>query len=112
MYVLLISFRYTMTLIVIIIDGKVHCSFDGDLRRWRHEMFFKVPNPKPQTSITESTGPAPPVRTKKLRIFGNVHTELDMTLALFCYDMENPTKRRIGDDMHQFVVDQYRKTKG
>ena len=109
MYVSLISFRYTMTLIIILIDGKVHCSFDGDLEQWRHEIFFKVVNPKLQTSITELTDVQPPVRTKKLRIFGNVHAELDMTLALFCYDMVNPTKRRIGDDMHQFVVDEYRK---
>ncbi len=100
-----------MTLIVVLIDGKQYCSFDGDLQQWSNELFFKVVNPKLQTSITESTGPAPPVRTKKLRIFGNVHAELHMTLALFCYDMVNPTRKRINDDMHQFAVDQYRKSK-
>lgn len=100
-----------MTLIVVIIDGKQYCSFDGDLQQWSNELFFKVVNPKLQTTIIESTGPAPPVRTKKLRIFGNVHAEIDMTLALFCYDMVNPTRKRINDDMHQFAVDQYRKSK-
>lgn len=101
-----------MTLIVIIIDGKQYCSFDGDEKQWRHEIFFKVANPKLQTSITELTGPAPPVRTKHVKIFGNVHSERDMILALFCYDMVNPTKKRIEDDMHRYQVEQYEKSKG
>lgn len=89
-----------MTLIVIIIDGKLHCSFDGELEPWRHQRFFKVVTPKPS------------VRIKQLKIFGNVHLELDMILALFCYDMVNPTRRRIEDDMHHYQVEQYRKSKG
>lgn len=101
-----------MTLIVIIIDGKQYCSFNGDLRRWTHEQFFKVVNPKLQTSITELTGVSPPVRTKQLRIFGNVHAELHMTLALFCYDMVNPTTQRIEYDMYRYQVEQHEKTKG
>lgn len=108
MYVSVISFRYTMTIIIIIVDGKRHSSFNGELEQWRYEQFFKVVNPKLQTSITELTGPPPTTRTKQLRIFGNVHSELDMTLALFCYDMENPTKRRIEDDMHTYQVELYR----
>lgn len=96
-----------MTLIVIMIDGKQYCSFDGDLKQWRCKRFFKVVNPKLQTSITELTGVQPPVRTKQLRIFANAHSELNMTLALFCYDMENPTRRRIEDDMHRYQVEQY-----
>ncbi len=98
-----------MTLIVIIIDGKQYCSFDGDLQQWRHELFFIVVNPKLQTSITELTGPpAPTVRTKKLRIFGNVHAERDFTLALFCYDMLDPTRRRLESDMHDYQIEQHR----
>ncbi len=97
-----------MTLIVIIIDGKQYCSFDGDLRRWRHERFFKVANPKVQTSITELTGVPPAVRTKQLKIFGNVHIELEMMLVLFCYDMVDPTRKRIESDMHDYQVEQYR----
>lgn len=100
-----------MTLIVIIIDGKQYCSFDGDLNQWRHERYFKVVNPKLQTSITELTDVQPPVRTKQLRIFGNVHIELDMLLALFCYDMVNPTTRRIEDDMYRYQAEQYRKSR-
>ncbi len=100
-----------MTLIVIIIDGKRYCSFDGDLEQWRHERFFKMVNPKLQTSITELTGPPTTVRTKQLKIFSNVHSELDMILALFCYDMVNPTRRRIDEDMHTFQVEQHRKTR-
>jgi len=98
-----------MIQVVIIIDGKLHCSFIGELEQWRHERFFKVINPKLQTSITELDGPAPPVRTKKLRIFANSHSELDMMLALFCYDMVNPTRRRIEEDMHHFQVEQHQK---
>lgn len=101
-----------MTLIVIIIDGKRYSSFNGDLRRWTHEQFFKVVNPKLQTSITELTGPPITIRTKQLRIFANSYSELDMILALFCYDMENPTRRRIEDDMHHYTVEQHEKTKG
>ncbi len=101
-----------ITLIVIIIDGKRYSSFDGEIEEWRHERFFKVVNPKLQISITELTGPVPTVRTKRLRIFGNVHIELDMTLALFCYDMVDPTRRRIEDDMHTFQVEQYRNKSG
>ncbi len=100
-----------MTLIVVIVDGKWYCSFDGDLRRWRHERFFKVANLKLQTSITELTDP-PIIRTKQLKIFGNVHSELHMILALFCYDMDNPTRRRIEDDMHRYQVEQHRKSMG
>lgn len=98
-----------MTLIVIVIDGKIHCSFNGELEQWRHERIFKVANPKLQTSVTELTGVAPPVRTKQLRIFSNSHSELDDVLALFCYDMVDPTRRRIDDDMHRYQVEQYRK---
>lgn len=101
-----------MTLIAVIIDGKQYCSFDGDIQQWRHERFFKVVNPKLQTSITELTGVPPAVRTKRLKIFGNVHIELEMTLALFCYDMVDPTRRKIEDDMHTYQVEQYRKSKG
>lgn len=102
-----------MTLIVILIDGKYHYSFNGDIEQWRHEKFILVIDSKPQTSITELTGPpAPTTRRKKLRIFGNVHAELDDALALFCYDMVNPTRRRIEDDMHHYSVEQYQKTKG
>ena len=108
MHVPVISYSYTMTMIIIIIDGKQHCSFDGEIQQWRCERYFKVANPKLQTSITELTGPAPTVRSKQLRIFGNVYSELDMTLALFCYDMENPTRRRIEDDMHHYQVEQFR----
>jgi len=109
MYVPVILYRYTLTLIVIIIDGKRYSSFNGDLEQWRHERFFKVINPKLQTAITELTGPAPPVRVKQLRIFGNVNSELDMILALFCYDMVNPTRRRVEEDMHTYQVGQHRK---
>lgn len=108
MYVGIISYC-TMTLIVILIDGKRYSSFDGDLRRWTHEQFFKVANPKLQTSITDVMEPQPPLRTKQLRIFGNVHSELDDTLALFCYDMANPTRRKIEDDMHTYQVEQHQK---
>lgn len=100
-----------ITLIVIIIDGKRYCSFDGDLEQWRHERFFKVVNPKLQTSITELTGVQPPIRTKQLKIFSNVHSELDMILALFCYDMVNPTRKTIEGDMHDYQVEQHRKSK-
>ena len=99
-----------MTLIIIMIDGKRYSSFDGELEQWRHERFFKVVNPKLQTSITNVIDTSL-VRTKKLKIFGNVNSELDMTLALFCYDMVNPTRRRIEDDMHHYQVEQYRKTR-
>lgn len=98
-----------MTLIVVLIDGKLHTSFNGDLQQWKHERVFKVINPKLQTSITELTGVQPPVRTKQLKVFGNVHAELNDTLALFCYDMENPTRRRIEDDMHRYQVEQHQK---
>lgn len=100
-----------MTLIVILIDGKQYSSFNGDLEQWKHERLFKVVNPKLQTSITELTGVPPPVRTKQLRIFSNSHSELHDVLALFCYDMVNPTRRKIDDDMHQYQVDEYRKTR-
>ena len=112
MYVQIILYEHTITLIVIIIDGKLYTSFNGALEQWRHERFFKVVNPKLQTSITELTGPpVPTVRTKQLRIFANSHSELDMILALFCYDMENPTRRRVEDDMLRYQVEQYRKTR-
>ena len=97
-----------MTLIVIIIDGKWHCSFDGILEQWKEERFFKVYDPKLQTSITKLIGPpAVTIRTKQLRIFGNVYSELHMTLALFCYDMLDPTRRRIEMDMHRYEVEQH-----
>ena len=101
-----------MTLIVIVIDGGVYCSFNGELEQWRDEIYFKVANPKTQTSITELTSPPPAVRTKRLKIFGNVHSEVEMTLALFCYDMVNPTRRRIEDDMHRYQVEQHEKSRG
>jgi len=101
-----------MTLIVIIIDGKQYCSFDGDLRRWMLEQFFKVANPQLQTSVTELTGVPPAIRTKQLRIFSNSHSEIHDVLALFCYDMVDPTRRRIDDDMHHYQVEQHQKTKG
>ena len=97
-----------MTQIVIIIDGKYHCSFDGNIQQWKHQRFFKVPNPKLQTSIVELTDLAPTLRTKQLRIFGNVHAESDMTLALFCYDMLDPTRRRLESDMHDYQIEQHR----
>ena len=100
-----------MPLIVIVIDGGVYCSFNGELEQWRNELFFKVVNPKLQTSVTELTKPAPPVRTKRLKIFGNVHSEIHNILALFCYDMVNPTRGRIEDDMHHYTVEQYQKSK-
>ena len=100
-----------MTLIVILIDGKQYSSFNGELEQWRHERLFKVDNPKSQTSITELTGPSITIRTKQLRIFGNVHSELHMTLALFCYDMDDPTRRRIENDMHHYQVEQFGKTR-
>ena len=87
-----------MTLIVVLIDGKLHTSFDGEIQQWRNERYFKVVNPA--------------IRSKQLRIFGSVYFELDMTLALFCYDMENPTRRRIEDDMHHYQVEQYRSKYG
>ena len=96
-----------MTLIVIIIDGKWHCSFNGDLQQWKHETFFNVFNPKLQTSITKLTSNT--IRTKQLKIFGNVHSESYMTLALFCYDMLDPTRQRIEKDMHSYQVEQYQK---
>ena len=86
-----------MTLIVIIIDGKRHCSFNADLQQWKQERFFTVINPSPSNTV----------RKKQLRIFGNVHSELDMTLALFCYDMEDPTRRRLENDMHIYEVEQH-----
>lgn len=98
-----------MTLIVIIIDGKPYSSFDGELEQWRNERFYKVVNPKLQTSITELTGPVT-IRAKQLRIFGNVHSESDMILTLFCYDMDNPTRRRIENDMHHYQVEQFGKS--
>lgn len=108
-----VSFRDIMknelTLIIILIDGKWYCSFNGDLQQWKHERFFKVINPKLQTSITELTGVQPPVRTKQLKIFANVHSELDMTLALFCYDMKDPTRQRIEKDMYHYQVERYQK---
>lgn len=109
MYVSIISCEDIMTLIVILIDGKVHCSFNGDMQQWMHERVFKVVNLKLQTSLPELT---PAVRTKRLKIFGNVRSELDDTLALFCYDMVNPTRRRIDDDMHTYQVEQHRKNRG
>jgi len=97
------------TLIVIIIDGKWHCSFNGILEQWKHEQFFTVIHPK-QTSITKLAGrPSTTIRTKQLRIFGNVHSESDTTLALFCYDMLDPTRKRIELDMHHYKVEQYQK---
>jgi len=97
-----------MTLIVIIIDGKLYRSFDGDIQRWKKERFFKVINAKLHISITELAGPKYQVRTKQLRIFGNVHAELDDTLSLFCYDMVDPTRKRIEEDMHHYQVAQHR----
>lgn len=97
-----------MTLIVIIIDGKQHCSFEGEKSHWKQERFFKVSNPVLQLSITNTIDPAATIRTKQLRIFCNSHSELDDILALFCYDMVNPTRRRIEDDMHRYQVEQYR----
>lgn len=101
-----------MTLIVILIDGKIHCSFNGDMQQWMNERVFKVANPKLQTSTTDVMEPQPPLRTKRLKIFSNVRSELDDTLALFCYDMENPTRRRIDDDMHRYQVEQHRRNRG
>ena len=98
-----------MTLIVIIVDGKFQCSFDGILEQWKQERLFKVYDPKLQTSMSALTSPPSIPRTKHLRIFGNVHSESDMVLALFCYDMEDPTRRRLEDDMHHYEVEQHRK---
>ena len=99
-----------MTLIVIIVDGKFQCSFDGILDQWKNERFFKVYDPKPQPSITKLIGPpAVTIRTKQLRIFANVHSELDMRLALFCYDMEDPTRKRIEEDMFHYEREQHQK---
>ena len=97
-----------MALIVIIIDGKQHCSFDGEMSHWRQERFFKVSNPTLQTSGITALDPTATIKTKQLRIFCNSHSELDDILALFCYDMVNPTRRRIEDDMHRYQVEQYR----
>ncbi len=96
-----------ITLIIILIDGKLHTSFNGDLNQWLHKRFFKVINPKPQTSITELNCSVDIIRSKSLRIFGNVHAVRDMTLALFCYDMVNPTKKRIKADMSNYEIEQY-----
>jgi len=98
-----------MTLIVIIVDGKYRCSFDGDLQLWKHQRFFPVIKPYIQTSVTKLSGPANALRVKRLRIFANVHSESDMTLALFCYDMVDPTRKRIEQDMLRYEVEEYRK---
>ena len=100
-----------MTLIVIMVDGKFSCSFDGDLELWKHERFFQVVKPNLQTSVTELGGSATVIRFKRLRIFANVHSELDMTLALFCYDMLDPTRKRIEQDMLRYEVAQYEKSR-
>lgn len=97
-----------MTLIVIIIDGKFHCSFDGILEQWQHAQFFPAIQLKLQTSITELTS-TDRIKTRQLKIVGNVHSELDMTLALFCYDMVDPTRKRIEEDMHHYEREQYKK---
>jgi hypothetical protein len=96
-----------MTLIVVLIDGKWHCSFNGEVEQWINERFFKVVNAKPYTTNTKLGSPRYKVRTKQLRIFGNAYSELDMTLALFCYDMLDPTRQRIEKDMHHYQVEQY-----
>ena len=98
-----------MTLIVVLIDGKLHTSFNDEVEQWINERFFKVVNAKPHISNTNLLSPRYKVRTKHLRIFGNVYAELDMTLALFCYDMVDPTRRRIEDDMHHYQVEQHQK---
>jgi len=99
-----------MTLIVIIVDGKFQCSFDGILDQWRHERFFKVYDPKSQTSITKLIGPpAVTIRSKQLRIFANSYSELDMRLAIFCYDMLDPTRKRIEEDMYRYEREQHQK---
>lgn len=97
-----------MTLITVMIDGKFHRSFDGEVERWIDERFFKVVNAKPYTPNTKLGSPRYKVRTKQLRIFGNAYSELDMSLTLFCYDMENPTRKRIEWDMHHYQIEQYR----
>ncbi len=97
-----------MTLITVMIDGKIHRSFNGEVEQWINERFFKVVNAKPHTSNTNLFSPRYKVRTKQLRIFGNAYSELDMSLALFCYDLEDPTRRRIEYDMRNFQVEQYR----
>jgi len=99
-----------MTLIVIIVDGKFHCSFDGDLQQWMHARVFKVITLKQQTSISDlPLGDI--IRTRPLKIFANVHSESEMTLALFCYDMVNPTTQRIEADMCLYQMEQYKKTR-
>jgi len=98
-----------MTLIVILIDGKWNCSFNGDLHQWTHERFFTVIHPKLQTSIIDLTHPPNTIRTKRLKIFANVHSELDMRLALFCYDMVDPTRKRIEEDMFRYEKEQNQK---
>ena len=97
-----------MTLITVMIDGKLYRSFDGEVEQWIDVRFFKVVNAKPYTTNTKLGSPRYKVRTKQLRIFGNVYSELDMSLALFCYDMEDPTRKRIQWDMRNFQVEQYR----
>jgi len=96
-----------ITLIVIIIDGKWNCSFNGILEQWKQERFFKVITPKIYTSIVKLASVANTIRVKKLRISGSVYSELDAALALFCYDMLDPTRKRIQNDMHQYEVEQY-----
>jgi len=98
-----------MTLIVIMIDGKWDCSFDGDLQQWMAKRFFTSIRPKLQKAMIDLTRPPNTIRTKRLKIFANVHSELHMTLALFCYDMEDPTRKRIEEDMFRYEKEQHQK---
>ena len=75
------------------------------MKYWKSQRFFLVPNPRINTKIQELLGPTAEIRMKKLRIFGNVELTNEDILACFCYDMVNPTQRRIEEDMHHFQID-------
>jgi len=98
-----------MTIIVIIIDGKWHCSFDGILDQWKREQFFTAIQLKSQTLTNDLTSITDRIKTRQLKIAGNVYSDLDMTLALFCYDMVDPTRKRIEEDMFRYEREQHQK---
>lgn len=92
--------------ITVVIDGKSVGSFNDSLERWKHEEFLRCPRQLPlQTKIEEEPSMPPPIKDKKLKIYGRIHDQHMMELTIFCYDYIVPTKKQLEEDFYKYQTE-------
>ena len=90
----------------LVIDGIDKGILSNNIEEWRHREYVKAPHIHTLLEIMddgEMPTTDPPI-IKKLKIYGRVHRFIPPLLAVFCYDLSNPTSRQWQEDRIKFLM--------